>query len=50
MFTREIADLASLWFGGITWRLLASQEGVEMAQSTGAIAGGVDRHDVNVVD
>lgn len=50
MFAGEITDLASLWFGGVAWGLLASDEGVEMAQSTDTIAGGADGHDVDMVN
>jgi hypothetical protein len=50
MFAREIADLASFWCTGIARRRLAADEGVEMAQSAGAVAGRVDGHSMDVVN
>lgn len=50
MFTGEIANLASFWCAGIARGRLATDEGVDMAQSACAVAGGADGKGMKVVD
>ena len=50
MFAGEIANLASFWCAGIARGRLAADEGVEMAQSAGAVTGGVDGYSMDVVN
>jgi hypothetical protein len=46
----EVTDLASLGETGVTWRILATDKGVEMTKCAGAVAIGWDGIDVDVVE
>lgn len=50
MLAAQVTNLASLGEVGVTWRILATEEGIEMTKCAGAVAVGWDGIDVDVVE